>query len=236
MARDLASILPGVGQSIFVESDEIRLTGTPDTAGEIGVSGSDLTFYGTALETVRKKSDEFTFIHKVLATDIKTITASTASVLTRNAVGDISLNRTAVAAETHYFYPSLPGLFSETASKGVEIFKIRVAYELGVVDATSVDLVTKKVTYAQATDPVVAELGTAVADGQYDSNHDTAAKRKNSTVANGEHLLELTCAGGSFLVTADTAPVIELAVVLANTGTLKVRYFEIEYVVSEPAA
>lgn len=212
MARKLSSVLPGVGGSVLVQASDVDNT------------------------SIRVKGAELVFIHKVSAADIATISASTKAVLTRNAVGDISLNVTAGGAETHYFYPrSLPPLFTESTGKGVEITKVRVAYELGVVNATSVDLNVKKVVFAQATNPVVSDLAAAVADAQFDTNHNTAAKRLDSTVANGEHLMEWTAANGTFMVTADAIPTIELAVVLALTGTLKVRGFEIEYTYTEPA-
>ena len=143
--------------------------------------------------------------------------------LTRNAQGNWSLNQTAGGAETTYIAASLE-MIRTTAPRGIKVTGFRVAYELGVVDATSVDVVADRVTYAQGVDPVVANnFGGAIVDGSYDSNHNTAAKRKSSAVANGEHLMTVTFPSPVFLNTTATDAIFEFKAVLANTGTLSVR-------------
>lgn len=144
--------------------------------------------------------------------------------LARNAQGDWSLNQTAGGAETTYVAATLH-MIRTSANKGVKITGFRVAYELGTVDATSVDVVADKTQYAQAVDPVVTNnFGGAIQDANYDSNHNTAAKRKSSAVANGEHLMTVTLANPVYLNAASQDAVFEFKAVLANTGTLKVRY------------
>lgn len=143
--------------------------------------------------------------------------------LTRNAAGDWSLNQTAGGAETTYIAATL-NMIRTTATRGVKVTGFRVAYELGVVDATSVDVTATKTTYAQGVDPVVTTaFGGAIVDGSYDSNHNTATKRKSSAVANGEHLMTVTLPTPVYLNTTATDAIFEFKAVLANTGTLKVR-------------
>ena len=55
-------------------------------------------------------------------------------------------------------------------------------------------------------------------------------------MANGEHVLTVTLPTPGFMTGAGAMVVAELAVVLANTGTLKVRAAELEYVYAEPTA
>lgn len=144
--------------------------------------------------------------------------------LTRNAQGDWSLNQTAGGAETTYVAATL-GMIRTTAGKGIRVTGFRVAYELGVVDATSVDVVADKAQYAQAANPVItANFGGAIVDGSYDSNNNTATKRKDSTVTGGEHLLTVTFPSPVYMNAASADEVVEFKAVLANTGTLKVRY------------
>lgn len=155
-------------------------------------------------------------------------TGGAASSLVRNAAGDWSWDRTAGGAETHVFAFSVPTK-SETASSGGRLNKVRFFYELGVVNATSVDVVVKSVAFSQGVDPVTADHGGTIVDADYDAAHDTAAERADSTVANGEHVLELTLSAPNYYNAADGFVVVELVVVLANTGTLKVRGAEAEY-------
>lgn len=161
--------------------------------------------------------------------NIKISTASTAAVIVRNAEGDWSLNHTSAGAETHIFAVRVPQ-HKIIAGVGWQLQKIHVPYQLGVVDATSVDLLCDSVAYVQATAPAVtAAHGGAVVDGQYDTNHNTAAKRKDHTVANGEHVMVLTLPTPVYFVTDNALVEVELDVVLASTGTFKLRGFGLEY-------
>lgn len=144
--------------------------------------------------------------------------------LTRNAQGDWSLNQTAGGAETTYVAATL-GMIRTTSGKGIRVTGFRVAYELGVVDATSVDVIADRALYAQAANPVIVNnFGGAIANSNYDTNNNTANKRKDSTVTGGEHLLTVTLTTPVYQNTASQDVVFEFQAVLANTGTLKVRY------------
>lgn len=220
-----------------VGTPEVALTTAPTATGQVGLNGTALEFYdGSAAQQLKKKADTVLYHIKLPATGISTYTAATAATLVRNAQGDLSLNRTAGAAETHYFYPSvLPCVFTDEASKGVRLDAVRVAYQIGVADATSVDILVDSVAYVQATAPAVtASHGGAIVDGDYDTDHDTAAERADKDVAAGEHVLELSLNTPVFFNSISAVPIVEFAVVLANTGTLKVRSMELEFSLVEP--
>lgn len=206
----------------------LNTTAAPAASGDVKIDTDDLKWFGTGAQTAQKVGDSVTnWIHRVQLGALNVSSNGTVA-LARNAQGDWSLNQTAGGAETTYVAAAVPALRT-AAGKGLKLTGVQIAYELGVVDATSIDLVVDGVTYAQATNPVVATHGGAVVDGDYDSNHNTANKRKDSTVANGEHLMTLTLNTPAFNVTAGVEIVVELAAVLANTGTLKVRAFSFLY-------
>lgn len=204
------------------------------TAGMVRVNGEDLTWRGaTANQTAKKKGDEVaSFIRPVSLREIMQSNGAVGILEpTRNAQGNWSLNRTAGGTETLRFAVKVPGRI-DTAGRGYKLTKVHVLYELGVVNATSVGLLVDQVTYAHGADPVVAPHGGAIADANYDANHNTAAKRADSTVPNGEHALTLTLPSPVYNNTAFREVVVELVVVLANTGSFKLRSIELEYAIS----
>lgn len=156
------------------------------------------------------------------ASDIMMVTSSTAAVYTKNAQGDYSWNRIAGGAETHYAVcPAvLPGRTG--SNKGFKLRTFTIAYALGVVDATSVDVLIDQITYAHGVAVAVATHGGAVADATYDANHDTAAERKASAGGSNPHLLTITLTTPVFQSNAARYVNAEVAFILANTGTLKV--------------
>ena len=210
-------------------ADKIQTVDAPAASGDVQIDTNDLKWFGSAAQTAKRVGDELALNHRPVqlsSIDWLETGGLAAAVVARNAAMDWSLNRTAGAAETHVFSCAVPYKI-ETAGKGAKLAKVIVAYELGVVNATSVDLTCSSTVYAQATNPVVtASHGGAVVDGDYDTNHNTAAKRIDSTVANGEHLMTLTLNTPAYYVTAGGIVRIELVVVLANTGTLKVRLID----------
>ena len=156
------------------------------------------------------------------------IVPTAAGALARNAQGDYSLNWTAGGAETVYAAARAPQ-WRNSAGKTATLKKVHFAYQLGVVAATSVNVLVDKCTYAHAVAPAVASYGTAVADAAYDANNNTNAKRVDHTVAAGEHLITVTLVAPTEMTGLDTIVNAELAVVLANTGTLKFRGIIFEY-------
>ena len=163
--------------------------------------------------------------------DMPNLVVSTAAMplLTRNAAGDWSWNRTATAAETLYFAAIVP-IHRSVAGQGWRLDKVRIPYELGVVAATSVDVTATSTAYVQGVDPAVtAAHGGAVVNADYDTAHDTAAERADNAVVAGEHMLVLTLNTAAYFVTVNAYVVVEGTFVLANTGTLKVRGIGLEY-------
>lgn len=182
--------------------------------------------------TTRAVEDEFTLTRSFLGEIMVHNSTGSADnpVLVRNAQGDWSWNRTADEAEEISFAIVIP-LKSETSGKGAKLTKVRCFYEIAVADATSVDMLVDSTVYAQATAPAVTNNhGGAIVDGDYDADHNTAAKRADKDVTGGEHVLELTLNTAAFYNTADGFVVAELKAVLANTGTIKVRGFQADYV------
>ena len=211
--------------------DRLNTANVPSAKGHVRVNGDAFTWWGAtagAIQTARTTTTALTGNIRPVqlsALDWLETGGLASAVLARNAAMDWSLNRTAAGAETHVFSAQVPWKI-ESAGKGAKLTKVVVAYELGVANATSVDLTCSSVVYAQALNPVVtASHGGAVVDADYDAAHDTAAERADSAVANGEHLMTLTLNTPAFYVTAAGLVRIELVVVLANTGTLKLRMF-----------
>lgn len=155
-------------------------------------------------------------------------TATTAGVLTRNAQGDYSINRTAGGAETVRFAVTVPRLRT-TAGTGLRLDAVAAFYEIAVADATSVDLLVDALTLVQATEPAVATHGGTIIDGSYDGAHDTATERADKDVTGGEHVLVLNMPTAAYNVTQDVMVVVEFTAVLANTGTIKFRGFGLRY-------
>lgn len=155
---------------------------------------------------------------------IAMLTSSTGAVMTRNALGDYSWNRTAGGAETHYAVGQVLLGQSITASKGFKITGGFVSYALGVADATSVDVTINRISYSQAVaNAVITHGGTLT----YDAAHNTAALRKAFAVT--PHRLTFTLGTPVYHVTRASAVTIEAAFVLANTGTLAVQAIGFDY-------
>lgn len=136
----------------------------------------------------------------------------------KTAAGDYRRQRTAGGAETHNLVVSLTDLTRNQPSKGLLVRDVVFAYRIATVDATSVDIQVNQTTYADQSGPTVASYG---GTGTYDSNHDTAAKRKASAGGSNPHLLVYTLPSGIFQVTDKTYVNAELTVVLANTGVFQ---------------
>lgn len=236
MARDLKDHIFGLKDVLRVKTDEVQFDETPASNGEIGIVSDRLLYRSSgANKTVKNQTDEVTIVKPFGPWDIGTASASTLGVVTRNGAGDYSINRTAGAAETHYFAITVP-VKSETAGKGAELTKVRWFYQLGVADATSVDALVHGTNFVQATAPATAAHGGAIVDGSYDAAHDTAAERADKDVTSGEHVMEVTLPASAFYNTADGYVIAELTVVLVLNGTLKIRGAEAEYVFEEPTA
>lgn len=164
-------------------------------------------------------------------TATKYYTASTAGVLVRNAEGDWSINRTSGGAETHTFGARVP-VKKIVASQGWKLTKIHMAYQLGVADITSLDVHCDSVAYVDQTAPAVTANhgGTIGTTTNYDTNHNTAAKRIDYDASvSGENLLVVTLPTPVFFSTDDAVVEVEAVFVLANTCTLKFRGFGLEY-------
>lgn len=178
-------------------------------------------------------TDEFSMFEYLGADQIGTYTSDDAAALTRNGAGDYSLNKTADGAETHYFVASAPMFRSNESGKGSKLTTITWGYELGVADATSIDVLCHAVTYANATDPSQAAHGGTIVDASYDSAHDTAAERADKDV-DDEHVLTVTLPSSAYANTDNVLILTDLTAVLANTGTLKVRYVKFGYTAELP--
>jgi hypothetical protein len=163
------------------------------------------------------------------AAAIQTYTSGTAAVFVRNAQGDYSWNRTAGGAETHYFISRFNLPTRTTSGKGIKVTGGRLSYALGVVAATTIDVTLDQVTYANASANVVATHGGVLT---YDTNHDTNAERVTVAV----HLLSFTLGTAAYVNSGSIALGMEATFVLANTGTLKVQGFGIDFTVFDLGA
>jgi|GEM_PF-6196129 len=221
------------GLGDIYEINEIGTTRTPAAAGEVQQTGDDLKWWGqtaAAVQTAQWVGRENTLlIHPYPTGALDVVAASGEPLKVRGAAGKYYLERTAGGAETLYFSGAVP-LKIETASRGAKLKKILVAYELATADLTSLDLVVNSTVYAQGVEPAVtANHGGAIVDGDYDANHNTAAKRKDSTVVSGDHLLTLTLNTSAYYVTANGEVRFEIAVVMQNTGVFRLRSVHLVY-------
>lgn len=216
--------------------DRISTTRTPTAAGHVNINGDDLTYWaGTTGEvrTVQYVGEPQASI--LVPQNLKSLDVVAASMpdFIRNTGGDLYWERTATGAETLYFSSLVP-LKIETASRGAKLTGVKIAYEVTVADATSVDVTCTSTVYAQGVNPAVtAAHGGAVVDGDYDANHNTAAKRADKDVTVGEHLMTLTLNTPAFYITAGGEVRIEFIAVLANTGVLRLRSFHLIYTKAE---
>jgi hypothetical protein len=162
---------------------------------------------------------------------------STNLVLTRNAAGDWSLNRTAAGAETYYVRFSLSdipflrtgetyneSLFGGSSlqtyntsapAKGLKVTDIFVAMNVGVVALTSATLRLGKTVYALEGAAQAAPVQTDI----------QAATALGSLVVNtaGQYLTQNVPVAAPIFFTDDISQAeIELAVVMANTGTIRI--------------
>lgn len=158
------------------------------------------------------------------ATSLSLISASTAAVLTRNAQGDYSYNRTAGGAETHYAIcqPELPT--TVTALKGFKLTGFWLSYTLGVVAATTVTPTVNQTVYANTVANAVTGYGGVIT---YDANHNTNALR--IATATSPHLMNVQWPTTSYQNARATLLSVEVAFVLANTGTLAVNAYGFDY-------
>lgn len=102
------------------------------------------------------------------------ISGGTAPVLTRNAQGDVSWNRTGGGAETMNFFTNLILPARLTAEKGMKLTDVAFVYQVTTVDATTITPVVDKVTYADGVAPVVASFGGTLG---FSTAYDTNAER-----------------------------------------------------------
>lgn len=194
---------------------------TPGMFGQVQVTGSNLKWRGTsATQTAKKLGDTWT-VNVPLATIFAAGTAAPVMESDGNGLPYWSRNP-AAGAETFRFYAPVPYRM-DSSGYGSKLTSITWAYVLGVVNATSVDARCWESVFAQGAAPVITAHGGAVVDGDYDTNHNTAAKRIDCTVAGGEHLVTLTLNTPAFANTANSIIIPELIIGLAATGTLKLR-------------
>ena len=227
----LKNYMPGAGATFKASQGEIDLAkenAAPTRTGEISIHGNRLKYYnGTTSKTLAEAgtTDAVASIIRPQNLSALDVVAANMPVLVRNAAGDLYWERTAAGAETIYVSAVVP-LKIETASTGAKLTGVKIAYEITVADATSVDVAVTSTVYAQATAPAVtASHGGAVVDGDYDAAHDTAAERADKDVTGGEHFLTLTLNTAAFYVTAGGEVRIEMTTVLANTGVFRLRAF-----------
>lgn len=160
------------------------------------------------------------------AASVTMISASTACTMSRTAAGDYSWITTAGGAETHYALckPRLPTTL--TASKGVKLTGFWISYALGVVDATSVTPTLNQTVYVNKVANAVTSYGGVLA---YDATHNTAALRFASGAPVNPHLMNVTWPTTAYSNTGRVLLSVEVAFVLANTGTLKVNGYGFDY-------
>jgi len=147
-------------------------------------------------------------------------------VLTRNAVGDWSLNRTAAGAETYNVRVAINELLRKgeipnfqqfgitppaQPAKGIKIIDVFVIYDLGVVDATTLTLRCGKTAYADNVALVQTDIVAATAI--------TKVQRAGTYVST----VAIAAGNQAFNQTDFSLLEIELVAVLANTGTIKIR-------------
>lgn len=235
--------MKGAGARVAVDRlcNNTSTYNTPASAGQVRVNTTTgaLQYHdGTTLRAiVGGVSGTASFVettlneHNVALSMLDVTSTSTMPLFLYNAAGDRYWERTAAGAETLRF--AFPIDFKRaTASQGTKLTKVRVAYELATADLTSLDLRADSTVYAQAANPVItASHGGAIVDADYDSNHNTAAKRKDSTVTNGEHLLTLTFNTPAYYATANGVVYVEITVVMQNTGVFRLR--NVAYITSE---
>lgn len=188
---------------------------------------------GRSLEPLQYVTDEVNLSAVFGADEFKVFGQTmTASV---NAQGDFSLDRTAGGAETLYWLVPLPKLLAGAAGKGIKVRSIEFFYELSGGDPTSIDVVADSTKLAHGANPVVTNnLWGAVADNQYDANHNTAAKRVDSSVTGGEHHLTWTPSNPDWITATDDYPVVALKVVLAVNNVIKCRRVVVNYTMERP--
>lgn len=198
------------------------------TASSTGTGSLAATAVAADVDVLIAKATDKTDFAQFLGIDkVNTITASTAAVKTRNALGDYSYNRTAGGAETHYFSASVPSIVRTSAGKGFKLTSFKTLYTLGVADATTdVTITANQVTHTDRSAAVVASHGGTLT---FDVNHDTASERIASAGGSNPHVATATFGTPAFQVTANVDVTLEAAFILANTGTLKFYGFEVFY-------
>ena len=227
----LKNYMPGAGATFKASQGEIDLAkenAAPTRTGEISIHGNRLKYYnGTTSKTLAEAGTTDAVANIIRPQNLKSldIVAALMPDFVRAAAGDFYWERTAAGAETLYFTSLVP-LKIETASTGAKLTGVKIAYELATADPTSIDVTCTSTVYAQGVNPAVtASHGGAVVDGDYDANHNTAAKRVDRTVTVGEHVLTLTLNTPAFYVTAGGEVRIAFTVVLANTCVFRLRAF-----------
>jgi len=220
-----------------VGARNIFKNGAALTGGEL-VAGQvyDLVDDGTQIEivgssTYTSPSDVITDLQMRVSLNDGILTSSTTlPVMTRNALGDYSFNRTSGGAETVRYNVEAP-LSRTTANKGYKLKSVVFAYTLGVADISSFDITAQSSAYVDQTAvAVTAAFGGAVEDEDYDANHNTAAKRLDfDNNGTGDQVTTLTLDTASFNNTANNLVTIEGTWVLANTCTLKIRGVWLNY-------
>lgn len=230
----LERYFPGIPDIIGV--DRLTTSRAPTAAGHVNINGDDLTYWAATtgeVRTVQYVGEPQTSVFEPLNLKSLDIVAALMPDFVRAAAGDFYWERTAAGAETLYFTALAPRKI-ETASRGLKLTGVKIAYELGTADPTSIDVTCTSTVYAQGVNPAVtASHGGAVVDGDYDANHNTAAKRVDRTVTVGEHVLTLTLNTPAFYTTAGGEVRVALTVVLANTCVFRLRSFHLIYTLAE---
>lgn len=162
------------------------------------------------------------------ADDISVSSSATLPVLTRTGNGIWTLNRTAAAAETLFFRITLDQLIRtgefqqfggfgadkqafDTITKGITIQDAFAIFQVGVVALTSATLRIGRTVYSATVAPVQTDLVAATALGSLAVSNPATTLMQKISVPLANQIFEVNDLG---LVEA------ELAVVMANTGTL----------------
>ena len=152
------------------------------------------------------------------------------------ATGLPALIRTSNNNTTEYYHVPLPLKAKSTASKGVEITAVKMAYECNTSDAgDDIQLhLCKRSIPADGNAPGALTTIAGDADADYDADHNTAAKRVDETGAPEQHTLLMSVPGGDQAYIADDeAWFLRIKVVEANDVTaaldIVIRDIQVKY-------
>ena len=141
----------------------------------------------------------------------------------RVAANDWALARLAAGAETINWTCDLNiNLTRSTASKGIRIDALSIAYDIGVADLTTHSLPTlRRTTYANATANAIDGTGLTLS-GTLSVTSPTAATQRG-------YLTGLTISSTAFQTTSNTSLNLDWQTVLQNTGTFRLYGVTVTY-------